>query len=54
MGKRFHCGRSMLTRDGTINKVVLKYDGCTRLCDWYNGNMTLKDVHYRLLDIFIT
>ncbi len=54
MSRRFRCGRLILSRDGTINKVVLKYGGGTRFCDcdWHNDNMTFEDVHYRLLDIF--
>ncbi|CAF1291078.1 unnamed protein product [Rotaria sp. Silwood1] len=52
MHKRFRCGLLMLTKDGKVKKLDLENGGGSRLCDWFNKDMTLNDIYRLILNIF--
>ncbi|CAF4973162.1 unnamed protein product [Rotaria sp. Silwood1] len=52
MHKKFRCGLLMRTKDGKIKKLDLENGGGSRLCDWYNKDITLNDVYLHILNIF--
>ncbi|CAF3282797.1 unnamed protein product [Rotaria sp. Silwood2] len=52
MYKKFRCGLLIRTKDGKIKKLGLENGGGSRLCDWYNKDMTLNDIYLHILNIF--
>ncbi|CAF4425611.1 unnamed protein product [Rotaria socialis] len=52
MHKRFRCGLLMLANDGKVKKLGLENGGGSRLCDWSDKSMTLKDVHHLIRNLF--
>ncbi|CAM4766756.1 unnamed protein product [Rotaria magnacalcarata] len=42
----------MLSNDGKVKKLDLENGGGSRLCDWSDKAMTLKDVHHLIRNIF--
>ncbi|CAF3804423.1 unnamed protein product, partial [Rotaria sp. Silwood1] len=52
MHKRFRCGLLMLTKDGKVKKLDLENGGGSRLCDWFNKDMSLNDIYRLIFNIF--
>ncbi|CAF4941649.1 unnamed protein product, partial [Rotaria sp. Silwood1] len=42
----------MPTKDGKVKKLDLENGGGSRLCDWFNKDMTLNDIYRLILNIF--
>lgn len=51
MNNRLLCGRLILTRDGTIQKLEVADGGSTRIYGWDNEDMNFEEVQRRLINI---
>ena len=52
MNKRYRCGLLMLTKHDTTETIDLRHGGGIRCCTWHHDNLTFKDVHDQLINIY--
>jgi hypothetical protein len=51
-GKKFRCGRIILTKDNKIKKLSLEKGGGSRSCKYFGRNMNFDDVRGELVRVF--
>ncbi len=52
MNKRFRCGRLVLTKNNTVQKLSLAKGGGSRFCKWFHKWMTFKYVRGQLIKLY--
>jgi len=53
MANKFHCGRLVINKDGSVKKLALADGGGTRDCTISHIDMGFKEIHDRLREIFL-
>ena len=52
MNKKFHCGRLLLNKNGSIKKLDLANDGGTRVCILDHIDMNFNEIHDLLRKLY--
>ena len=52
MNKKFHCGRLLLNKNGSVKKLDLANDGGTRVCILDHIDMNFNEIHHLIRKLF--